>query len=278
MKAKTLLIAAAALAAGVMHSQAQVYSQNIVGYVNQVMNAGFNQLAVPLDLPGGNYLTNIIPNSVAGGYGGPNGGTANNDYSLVSVYNGVSYTVYTMDSSQPTGVANQSDTGEAVPNPTINPGTMFFWNSFDANTPQIFTNTYVGTVHVDFAATGSQTVGSTTNLFGAGNTYLASKLPIGGGISSVLNLTNLTSSPGNGPLDFDLVEIPNLVTNGTLNGYPNVVAAGYQITTIDSDYGTGFANQADTAVAPEPQIPIGTGFILNTFNGNTTSGVWSQGF
>ncbi len=35
MKTKTLLIAAAALAAGIISSQAQVYSQNIVGYANR---------------------------------------------------------------------------------------------------------------------------------------------------------------------------------------------------------------------------------------------------
>ena len=37
---KTLLIAAAALVAGVISSEAQVYSANIVGYVNVVMPAG----------------------------------------------------------------------------------------------------------------------------------------------------------------------------------------------------------------------------------------------
>jgi len=52
MKAKTLLIAAAALAAGVMHSQAQVYSQNIVGYVNVPLNTGYNFVANQLDLDG----------------------------------------------------------------------------------------------------------------------------------------------------------------------------------------------------------------------------------
>ncbi len=36
---KTLLIAAAALVAGVISSEAQVYSANIVGYVNVVMPA-----------------------------------------------------------------------------------------------------------------------------------------------------------------------------------------------------------------------------------------------
>jgi hypothetical protein len=52
MKSKALLIAAAALAAGVMTSQAQVYSQNIVGYINVPLNAGFNLIANQLDLDG----------------------------------------------------------------------------------------------------------------------------------------------------------------------------------------------------------------------------------
>ncbi len=52
MRTKTLLIAAAALAAAVTSSQAQstVYSQNIVGYVNQVLpGAGvFTSVVAPL--------------------------------------------------------------------------------------------------------------------------------------------------------------------------------------------------------------------------------------
>jgi len=41
---QTLLIAAAALAAGVISTQAQVYSQNVVGYVNQTIPAGGYQI------------------------------------------------------------------------------------------------------------------------------------------------------------------------------------------------------------------------------------------
>ncbi len=48
---KTLLIAAAALAAGVISSQAQVYSQNVVGYINQTIPAGGYQIV-------GNQLIN----------------------------------------------------------------------------------------------------------------------------------------------------------------------------------------------------------------------------
>jgi hypothetical protein len=59
MKAKTLLIAAAALAAGVMHSQAQVYSQNIVGYINVPLSTGYNLIANQLDSDGTGTNNNI---------------------------------------------------------------------------------------------------------------------------------------------------------------------------------------------------------------------------
>ena len=49
---KTLLIAAAALAGSVISSQAQVYSQNIVGYINVPLATGFNAMANQLDFDG----------------------------------------------------------------------------------------------------------------------------------------------------------------------------------------------------------------------------------
>jgi hypothetical protein len=52
MNTKTLLIAAAALAAGIMTSQAQVYSQNIVGYINVPLPAGQSLIANQLDFDG----------------------------------------------------------------------------------------------------------------------------------------------------------------------------------------------------------------------------------
>jgi hypothetical protein len=61
MKTKTLLIAAAALAAGVMSSQAQgVYSQNIVGYVNIPVPTGYSMIANPLDLDGTGTNNTVI--------------------------------------------------------------------------------------------------------------------------------------------------------------------------------------------------------------------------
>ena len=51
MRTKTLLIAAAALAVGITSSEAQVYSQNVVGYVNMTVPAGHYQIV-------GNQLIN----------------------------------------------------------------------------------------------------------------------------------------------------------------------------------------------------------------------------
>jgi hypothetical protein len=48
MRTKTLLVAVAALAVGAITSQAQVYSQNIVGYVNKVIHLGQSLISNPL--------------------------------------------------------------------------------------------------------------------------------------------------------------------------------------------------------------------------------------
>lgn len=56
---KTLLIAAAALAASAISSQAQVYSQNIVGYVNLPIVQGYTVLANQLDYDGTGTNNNL---------------------------------------------------------------------------------------------------------------------------------------------------------------------------------------------------------------------------
>jgi len=83
---KTLLIAAAALVAGVISSEAQpVYSANIVGYVNQVLPSGSLQLVCnPLDngTNTGNDVFATLPNK-----------------SQVQLWNGTGFTAYTKTSS-----------------------------------------------------------------------------------------------------------------------------------------------------------------------------------
>ncbi|HTX21900.1 MAG TPA: hypothetical protein VMD27_08615 [Candidatus Aquilonibacter sp.] len=52
MRTKTLLIAAAALVAGILPSKAQVYSANVVGYINVTLTNGENAVCNQLDFDG----------------------------------------------------------------------------------------------------------------------------------------------------------------------------------------------------------------------------------
>jgi len=112
---KTLLISAGLLAAGVISSQAQTYSANIVGYVNVVCPANTLVLASnPLD-DGTNTANSILASL-------PN-------KSSIQLWNGSGFTPY---SKTATGFAG---------NPSIPVGTGFFVKSVSN-----FTNTFVGNV------------------------------------------------------------------------------------------------------------------------------------
>jgi len=270
MRTKTLLIAAAALTAGVISSQAQpVYSQNIVGYVNLTQTGNIDTFVTPLDAAGGNSATNIFQNVYNAGLGyGPLDGN------ILLVWNGATFVNYVFDSLKPTGFGDKTDTsspvatGTALPSPILNPGQSVFIDNVNG----AITNTIVGTVHVDAAATGSQVVGSTTNIVGGNLQFLSSKLPIAGGISSVLGLTNTyNSSLGYGPLDGNIVYIP-VVGAGGFTGYTEYV--------FDSLKSTGFGDKNDTSspvaggtALPEPIIPVGGGFFMDNVNGVFT---WNQ--
>jgi len=246
MRTKALLIAAAAFAAGVISSQAQVYSQNIVGYVNQPLKVGFTTFANPLDQANGNSLTNILQPGTFDGYG-------------VSVWTGTGFTQYTIDSGFPTGVANASDS-VGVPAPTLNPGTAFFID----NTVGSNTVTEVSTVHVDVAATGTNVVGTTTNLIGTSPiiSFVSSKLPIGGLMKTTLGLDADASADG------DVISIPIINAGGSVTGFNQY--------TLDSGFPTGFANASDSAGVPEPSLPVAGGFFFDNTVGAAYK--WTQSF
>ena len=69
MRTKTLLIAAAALAAAVTSSQAQstVYSQNIVGYINTSLAPGYNLVANQLNVNNTNGASGSVRPSLPDG-------------------------------------------------------------------------------------------------------------------------------------------------------------------------------------------------------------------
>lgn len=58
MRTKTLLLAAAALVGGAIASSAQVYSANVVGYINITVKHGFNLIAN--QLTNGNNSVNVV--------------------------------------------------------------------------------------------------------------------------------------------------------------------------------------------------------------------------
>jgi hypothetical protein len=253
---KTLLIAAAALAASVISSEAQVYSQNIVGYVNQIVPNNFSTINNPLDNPNGNSATNLFDTT-----------SGNNDGSILFYWNGTGFTQVefasgTVYAGQPSGFVNAL-TLAPVAAPVLNPGTGYFFNNSSGN--GVFTNTFVGTVHVDGAPTGTQTVGSTTNVLnGAAQfVFIASKLPIGGGIASSLGLTNDLA----GDLDGSILYIPNIVS-GQVHGYAEIE--------YSSGAPSGFVNALTLANVAEPTIPVGGAFLFNNAVGANWN--WVQSY
>jgi len=160
MKNKTLLIAAAALVAGVVSSEAQVYSANIVGYANVVM-AGASQytlVANPLDDGNGNQLTNLVA-------GLPN-------KSQIITWNGSSYNGAVVKAG-----------GIWGGNATLAPGTGFFVKNGIAASPS-FTNTFVGTVGAVGLAGGS----TMTNVLAAGYNLVGSQVAFAGDATTDPNI------------------------------------------------------------------------------------------
>jgi hypothetical protein len=169
-------------------------------------------------------------------------------------------------------VGNSADSAQATA-PTLSPGQLYYFLNTGQNPDyksSSYTNTVVGTVHVDGAGSSTNVVGLTTNVFNLGYNFVSSKLPIGGGVSSVLQLANTPiNANGYGPFDLQQILVPNINAAGNF--------IGFTVTTIDSYWPTGFGNSADSAAAPEPVIPVGGGFLfLYTAQPANTSGATGQ--
>jgi hypothetical protein len=156
MRTKTLLIAAAALVAGIVSSEAQVYSANVVGYVSLTVSNGFNAVTTPLDFDGtgtNDSVVNVL-------------GTNMPLNSQVLTWNGSGFSGNTYQQAKGGGVAWSS------PNATITPGQGYFLYN-PSNTTTV---TIVGTV-----LQGGLTNGYITT---AGFSFVGSVFPVAGGISS----------------------------------------------------------------------------------------------
>jgi hypothetical protein len=163
---KTLLIAAAALAASIISSEAQVYSQNIVGYVNVPCPVGvFTPVGNPLmNADGVNSATNVLP-------GIP-------DDTYLYIWTGSSYNVVISFG----GVFYDQTGTFVVPTPNLPVGGGLYIQASAS-----YTNTFVGTVLVTNTAVGSITTNS-VNLPEA-FAFVNPQLPIGGGLISSLQMS-----------------------------------------------------------------------------------------
>ena len=170
MRTKTLLLSAATVVAGALAAQAQsnVFSANVVGYVNVPLSANnFYLAATPLNAPT-NDLNTLL--------------TALPVKSSVQIWNGAGFTP-----------ANKGAGGWS-PNFTVPPGTGYFISS-----PSAVTNPFVGSVVVGFG-------GSVTNALPAGLFQLVgSPIPFNGtlndpnlGLTALPNKSSVQVWNGNG--------------------------------------------------------------------------------
>lgn len=164
MRTKTALLTVAAFAAGLAGASAQVYSQNIVGYVNTVLtgNNAFTLVANPLDNGNGNFATNLVdPSNLLPAK------------TKILTWNG-------------SGFNNLQKGGGGWPANSLSvpPGVGFFVY-LPATQVSNVTNTFVGNV---LLASGS----SVTNVVPVGLSLWGSPLPFAGDLTTD---TNLNISP-----------------------------------------------------------------------------------
>jgi hypothetical protein len=165
MRTKTLLLTAALSAAGVAASMAQVYSINIVGYVNVPLVANQNALlSNPLDntsSSASNTLQDLLSALPA--------------KSAVQLWSGTAYLP-----------SNKGATWS--PNLHVPVGTGFFLKS-----PNAFTNTFVGQV-AGFQSAALAPGGSTSTNMPALNELVGSAIPFTGTLNDT-NTINLLNMP-----------------------------------------------------------------------------------
>jgi len=245
------LAGAAVLAAGLVSTMAQVYSLNIVGYANVPIPAGLTYMSNPLD-NGANDANTLFPNpDPTQDYSGPY------DACQIQEWTGTGWKSSLFDSvTTDTTTGFTTPAGLPTPAPVLGAGKGFlFYNGGTSNLV-----TFVGQVR-----TGTNTV----SLPIVPTPYsLGSPLPYSGGISTALLMSNPDPAQDySGPLDSANVQILQLA-NGQSTGYK-----AYLFNSVTTDTTTGFTTPAGLP-APEPQIPLGGGFIF--VNSGTTAYNWVQ--
>jgi hypothetical protein len=237
---KTLLIAAAALAAGVISTQAQpVYSQNVVGYANVVTPVAGNNylLAVPFTIGASNGANEVFGSTLP-------------DFTQILIWSPTSssYALFQTDSGSGTGWDDKDF--NPVPAPVLPVGQGFFLVPSAGN----ITNTFVGSVALSVGTSNVMTLPS------AGNNYL-----VGNVVPYAGSVTNGNNSGGginlNGLADFSQVLIWD------------TPSSSFTLYQTDSGSATGWDDKDFNPVAP-PSINVAQGFFIVPSEANAK---WIQG-
>jgi hypothetical protein len=234
---KTLLIAVAALAAGVISTQAQVYSQNIVGYANVVTpsSGAYYLLTTPFKIGSSNGVNEVF----AGGL--PDGSTIN-----IWDQNSLAYTGYVYDTSVNPGSGinwYQSDDATALTTfPVLAIGQGFF---LVPNGP--VTNVFAGAIATSVGTSNSIVLAN------SGAYYLVgSPVPYAGSV------TNGTSSNGG-------INLNGLPDGSTINIWdPNTLSyTGYVYdTSVNPGSGVNWYQSDDATPQAPPTVTVGQGFFI----------------
>jgi hypothetical protein len=256
MRTKITILSAAALAAGILSSQAQVFSANIVGYANVVLTNGFNMVANPFNAGSSNGMNEIFPSLP--------------DNTSLFQWNQASSTFrINIYDSGGTGDPNSwfnSDESASVPIPTIAPGAGFFLSL--PNSVSTITNTFVGSV-------APQVGGSVSNLLLRGFNMVGSQIPLGGNDSGVLwGLGGGTASPGFLPDNTAVYQWQRTTKTYVINIFDT---GGAPRPLSGSDYTNGWFNSDESLSVPPPPFTVGQGFFLVMPNSIPIGGInWVQ--
>lgn len=236
-------MAAAALAASVISSQAGVYSQNIVGYANvSTPNGGTYALTVPFTVGVSNGANEVWP-MVGGNPSLP-------DFSELLIWNGSGYTAYFSDSTSP------SLWDDASQNPISGAPTLPVGKAFFLIPSGNVTNTFAGAVAVNVGSSNR------VSLANGGTYFVAPAVPYGGAI------TNGNPTTGAGGINLDsLAGLPDFSELLIWNG------SGYTAYFSDSTSPSLWDDASQNPISAPPSLTVGQGFFLIP-SGNFT---WTVG-
>jgi len=227
MKTKTLLIAAAALAAGIISSQAQsVYSQNVVGYANiATPSSGVQYLiSIPFKIGVSNGANEVFPTLP--------------EFSTLLLWDVPTQNYKTVQTDTSSASGWSDGDFNPVPPPLLPVGKGFFMSP---SAP--ITNVFAGTVAVDVGTSNKMVLPN------AGVQYLVScVVPYAGAV------TNGNSSTG-GPNLNGLPEFSTLLLW-------DVPTQNYKTVQTDTSSASGWSD-GDFNPVPVPTINVGQGFFLS---------------